>query len=101
MYGKKHTDETKHRMSDSQKAAWDEERKSNWSKHQTGKQLSDETKEKIGKANSGKNNGMHGVHISYKKYKEDGGMLSYREFQKVVFKDHDMYIKYVIVECND
>ena len=98
MSGKKHTDDTKRRMSESQKLAWSDERKLNWSKHQTGKHLSDESKEKIGKANSGKNNGMHGVHISYKKYKEDGGTLSYREFQKVVFKDQDLYTKYVTVE---
>ena len=98
MFGKKHSDDTKRRMSESQKLAWSDERKLDLSKRQSGKHLSDEAKEKIGEANSGKNNGMHGVHISYKKYKEDGGTLSYREFQKVVFKDHDMYIKYVTIE---
>ena len=96
MYGKKHTDETKHRMSESQKAVWDEERRIEWSKHQTGKQHTDETKNKISRANSGENNGMYGNHISYRKYKEDGGFLSYREFQRVVFKDKDLYSKYVL-----
>lgn len=91
MYGKNHTDETKRRMSD----AWDEERRIEWSKRQTGKQHTDETKNKISRANAGENNGMHGKHISYRKYKEDGGFLSYREFQRVVFKDKDLYNKYV------
>lgn len=73
MYGKRHSDETKRKMSDSQKAAWTYDRKLEWSEYQSGKQLSDETKHKIGLAKQqfnkehpgyykGENNPMFGKH---------------------------------------
>ena len=95
--GRTVTDETKHKISESQKGLQAGENHPNYGKHR-----SNETKRKISIANSGSNNGMYGTHHSkehnnhvsklvklwkanisaeYRKHKESGGTLSWNEFQ--------------------
>ena len=79
-YCKSPSDETKKKLSDSMKSKWmDAEYREKTTQSHIGITLSDEHKQRIKKANSER---MKYVTSAYKEYKQNGGTISWNEFQK-------------------